>query len=116
MGSGVAATHMFKKAIIALAIAAFVFVILANFVRARSTSSCAACINNLRQFESAKQQWMLENRKTTNDVMTLEDARPYLGRGTNGVLPVCPSGGTYILGRIGETTRCSLGGPQHTLQ
>ena len=34
-----------------------------NFVRARTTAQMNACINNLRQIDSAKQQWALETRQ-----------------------------------------------------
>jgi hypothetical protein len=77
--------------------------------------STAACINNLRQIESAKQQWALENGKTANDVPSWDDIRPYIGRGEKGEMPQCPQGGSYILGRIGESPKCSIGGPSHTL-
>jgi hypothetical protein len=75
----------------------------------------AACINNLRQIDGAKQQWALENNKTSNDVPTMDDLRIYMGRGPQGVIPRCPGGGTYLLGRVGEDPRCSIGGPSHTM-
>jgi len=37
-----------------------------------------SCINNLRLIEMVKQQWMIEERKTTNDVPTWDDLRPYI--------------------------------------
>jgi hypothetical protein len=86
-----------------------------NYVRARSTSAMAACINNLRQIDGAKQQWALENNKTSNDVPTMDDLRVYMGRGPQGTIPRCPAGGTYIPGRVGESPRCSIGGPSHTM-
>ena len=36
-----------------------------NFVKARTTAQRNACINNLRQIDGAKEQWALENNKTT---------------------------------------------------
>src|SRR6266705_5770531 len=63
------------------------------------------CINNLRQIDGAKQQWALENHKTTNDMPIWEDVRPYF---KNGI--ACPQGGTYILGRVDEPPRCSISG------
>ena len=48
-----------------------------------------ACINNLRLIDSAKQQWALENRKQATDTPTMDDLRPYIGRGPNGELPGC---------------------------
>jgi sensor domain CHASE-containing protein len=69
-----------------------------------------ACLNNLRLFDSAKQQWALERSKTTNDYPTWDDMRAYLGRGSNGQLPECPIHGVYRLGRVGEKTSCSIHG------
>lgn len=69
-----------------------------------------ACINNLRLIDASKQQWALENRKQSTDTPTVEDLRPYLGRGPNGEWPVCPDGGTYTINSVGETPTCSVAG------
>ncbi|MGZ4963889.1 MAG: type II secretion system protein [Limisphaerales bacterium] len=60
-----------------------------NFVRARQTSQTNACINNLRLIDGAKQQWALEQKKTSTDIPVDTDLVVYLGRG-NGQLPTCP--------------------------
>jgi hypothetical protein len=80
------------------------------FIVSRSTSSSNACVNNLRQISGCKEQWALENSKTTNDVPVWEDIRPYLPRNL-----VCPQGGTYACGRVGDPPTCSLGGRDHAL-
>src|SRR5436189_3202441 len=54
-----------------------------NFVKARTTAQQNACINNLRQIDSAKQQWALENRQATNATPVESDIGPYLGRAGN---------------------------------
>src|SRR5438128_7692282 len=68
-----------------------------NFVRARTTAQQNACINNLRQIDSAKQQWALETRQATNATPVISDIAPYLGRaGTVAIVTatvVCPAGG-----------------------
>src|SRR2546425_3255499 len=51
-----------------------------NFVKARTTAQQNACINNLRQIDSAKQQWALETRQATNATPVETDIGPYLGR------------------------------------
>jgi hypothetical protein len=79
-----------------------------NFVKARSTSQENACINNLRQLDAAKNEWALEKGKKDGDVPTQEDLLPYLRR-----WPVCPQGGTYTIGAIGENPTCSI--PGHVL-
>jgi prepilin-type N-terminal cleavage/methylation domain-containing protein len=62
-----------------------------NFVRARTTAQQNACINNLRQVDGAKQQWALENKAAATALPALTDIQPYLGRGTAGTTPTCPS-------------------------
>jgi hypothetical protein len=67
--------------------------------------SANACMNNLRQIDGVKQQWALETGHTNGSRVTPADVAPYLKR--DGLL--CPSGGTYTLGVIGENPVCSLG-------
>ena len=56
---------------------------------------------------------MIDHHKTTNDVVTWDDIRPYLSR-KGRALPICPAGGTYTLGPLSESPRCSI--PEHKLQ
>ena len=79
-----------------------------NFVKARATSQENACINNLRQIDAAKNEWALEKSKSATDVPTKEDISPYLHK-----WPVCPAGGTYTIGSVGEKPTCSI--PSHQL-
>src|SRR5271154_2907575 len=76
-----------------------------NFVKARATSQQNACINNLRQIDAAKNQWALEKGKTNGDMPTADDIKVYL---MHNRLPVCPAGGTYIIGAVGEPPTCSI--------
>ena len=84
-----------------------------NFVKARATAQMNGCINNLRVIDGAKQEWALKNQKQATDTPTIEDLRPYLAPGSNGVLPVCPAGGHYTLNAVGEQPTCSI--PEHKL-
>jgi RNA polymerase sigma factor (sigma-70 family) len=70
------------------------------------------CINHLRYIDSAKQQWALEKRKQNKDTPTMEDLKPYLGPFVNEVT-VCPDGGVYTIGTVGEKPTCSI--PGHVL-
>ena len=107
---------MSKAFIIILAVIAVLVLAIGvpDFIKARSSRAAAPCLNRLRQIDSAKQQWMLEQSKTTNDSPTWSDLFPYLASSftnsywTNG-RPVCPEGGVYFLGRVGESPTCSLG-------
>jgi general secretion pathway protein G len=81
------------------------------FIRMRDTPSPISCIVLLSQIEGAKEQWAAEHHKTTNDVPTDADLfGVYLNH-----KPVCPAGGTYTVGRVGQLPTCSIGGPSHTL-
>ncbi|HEY5233841.1 MAG TPA: hypothetical protein VIK35_09945 [Verrucomicrobiae bacterium] len=75
-----------------------------NAAVARANSQRNACINNLRQIDGAKNEFVLEKGKATGYVVTEADITPYI-RG--GVLPKCPSGGTYTIGKVGEKPTCS---------
>jgi hypothetical protein len=72
-----------------------------------------ACINYLRQFDAAKNQWALEKGKKNGDAVTEADIKPYLKLDAQGNLPKCPGGGTYTLGKVGEKPTCSI--PGHAL-
>jgi len=65
------------------------------------------CINNLRQIDAAKVQWMLEKNKTSADVPTVQDLLPYF---KDSVFPVCPDGGSYDINAVGERPTCNIAG------
>jgi prepilin-type N-terminal cleavage/methylation domain-containing protein len=80
-----------------------------NFVKARTTSQQNACINNLRQYDGAVQQWALENKKTSTDTYGMTSLQPYIKLTTAGNLPACPAGGTYAPGvNVAATPTCTL--------
>jgi len=105
----------------------FALLAIPNFVRDPWTSPANACINNMRQIDAAKNEWALEHNAKSNDVVTINDIRPYIERERNnafikldakGNLPKCPSGGIYTIGKVGESPTCSLGTnviPEHVL-
>jgi hypothetical protein len=82
------------------------------------TKPGALCVNNLRLIDTAKKEWASEHQKTTNDpAPTWNDLREYIGRGpSNVVLPECPCGGTYTIGRLDEAAKCSLTPEEHTYE
>jgi hypothetical protein len=75
-------------------------------------AQAAACINNLRQIEGAKQTWALENKKTAASIPTAADIAPYLRGGVFNL--ACPAGGTYTLNGLTAVPTCSI--PGHALQ
>ena len=53
-----------------------------NFVKTRDTSQLAAVYNNLRIIEDAKDQWALEHKKGSGDVIDLPALSDFLKGGT----------------------------------
>jgi hypothetical protein len=84
-------------------------VVIPDFVRAEYESAQNSCVNNLRQLQAAKTEWALENGKTNGTLATVSDITPYIQLDSKGNIPGCPAGGTYIIGRVGEDVRCSIG-------
>ncbi len=72
----------------------------------RGTTPEAACFANLYAIDGAEQAWSLEYHKTTNDTPTWSDLRESGWISSNQM--VCPSGGTYSLGQIGQPPSCSV--------
>ena len=80
-----------------------------NFVKARTTSQQNACINNLRQFDGAAQQWALETKQSANATVTSASITPYVKLTSAGVLPSCPANGTYSYGTVAtNAVTCSF--------
>jgi prepilin-type N-terminal cleavage/methylation domain-containing protein len=82
-----------------------------NFVRARTQSQLNACINNLRQFDGAVQQYALENKLSSTATYAMNDLLPYIKLTSTGVLPACPAGGTYSSGgSVTNPPTCNIAG------
>ena len=86
-----------------------------SFIRARTTSHRNFCINNLRQIDSATQQWGMELKKGLSSPVTEADITPYLKTSVS-----CPSGGTtfsdsYALTIVSAQPTCKKD-PSHSLQ
>jgi len=79
-----------------------------NFIKARETSQTNACIENLRQIDSAKQQWAIEEKKVSADTPGAADLDPYI-KGTYTAM-TCPASGAYTINDVGTNPTCSVGG------
>ena len=92
-----------------------------NFVRARAQAQTNACINNLRQIDGAKQQWALENKVAATASPGDTDIQPYMGRGSNGSLPICPLDSqqtfdtSYTVNTVGTAPQCNISSTNHFL-
>jgi chromosome segregation ATPase len=78
--------------------------------RAAMVANANACLSNLHHIDVAKAHWALDKNKGPTDVPTAQDLAPYL---KDGVMPVCPDGGTYSINAAGEPPTCSV--PGHVL-
>jgi prepilin-type N-terminal cleavage/methylation domain len=88
-----------------------------SMMRARSNAQRNACINNLRQIDSGKQQWAVEKNKSSADTPVESDLQPYIK-----TMPVCPAGGasstfanTYNILTVGEDPACLISPATHLL-
>ena len=80
-----------------------------NFVKARTSAQCNACINNLRHIDGAANQWALEKGRSTGaDINYPTDLAPYIKLNSNGSIPPCPAGGTYACSKVGTNPTCTL--------
>jgi prepilin-type N-terminal cleavage/methylation domain-containing protein len=89
-----------------------------NFVKARVTSQANACINNLRQYDGAVQQYALENKQASTATYTMSLLKPYIKLDSTGNLPSCPANGSYAQGStVTNPPTCTLStaSPAHKL-
>jgi len=77
-----------------------------SFIQARNTARTNACISNLKQIDAAKEQWALQNNKTSSDTPNWDDLVTAYIKST----PTCPAGGEYSINAIGTDPTCSVGG------
>lgn len=92
--------------IVVLIIGILLAIAVPNFVRARETSRTRTCIANLRQIDSAKEQYAMEARLAAGATVTQANLVPdYMKR-----MPTCPSGGTYTIAVVGTDPSCSIAG------
>lgn len=102
--------------IVVLIIGILMAIAVPNFIRARQTSQSRTCIANLKQIESAKEQWAMETGQAStatpteaNLVGTSSDP------GYIKVFPDCPTNGTYTIGNMSTRPTCSQSADGHVL-
>lgn len=85
-----------------------------SFLKARESTRTNTCINNLRQIDSAKQQWAMEYKMLGTDVPIAANLQQYI-KGT--VFPTCPSGAAfaYNILAVDVNPTCSSGIATHML-
>jgi len=86
--------------IVVLIIGILLAIAIPNFVSARETSRAKACVANLKQIDSATQQYCMDQRMSSANYVapTLDATSPTGLVGPDLYIratPVCPSGGSY---------------------
>ena len=97
--------------IVVLIIGILLAIAVPNFIKARETSRSRTCVGNLKQIDSAKEQYAMENKLGEGE--DVGDLWPdYIKKE-----PVCPSGGEYTVDTVGTDPTCSYAGtdPNHAL-
>ena len=93
--------------IVVLIIGILLAIAVPNFVRARAASRQKACVATLRQIESAKQQWAMDNRKAPTDTPTWPTDLVGNTLYIKGQTPVCPTtGAAYSTGTVNTDPTC----------
>jgi len=95
--------------IVVLIIAILLAIAIPNFLRARETSRAKSCMANMRQIETAKEQWAMDTKAAATDTPTATDLVDEYMRGTPDTLPGCPSSGAYTVGDMSTRPVCSIG-------
>ena len=91
--------------IVVLIIGILLAIAVPNFIRARESSRAKACQSNLKQIESAKEQWAMDTKAPPN--ATPGTAQLYGNTLYVKVEPLCPSNGTYAIGAMTARPTCN---------
>lgn len=103
--------------IVVLIIGILLAIAIPNFVQARESSRAKACVANLKQLDSAKQQYMMDKNQSSfaSDTQTGSGTTlAFPGSGTYLVtqyirsVPACPAGGLYTTGTDAAVPTCGL--------
>ena len=83
-----------------------------RFVKARNGAQRSVCVNNLRQIDSAKTMYALEDGKGTGEQVEPSALDPFLKKPFDAIIE--PASGQYQVRDVGLNPLCSIGG-EHTL-
>ena len=104
--------------IVVLIIGILLAIAIPNFVAARESSRAKACVGNLKQIDSATQQFCMDKQLSTSTYVagkpTLDATPATTLIGANAYIratPKCPSGGTYAVATaIAGNPQCTISG------
>ncbi|RYG29966.1 prepilin-type N-terminal cleavage/methylation domain-containing protein [bacterium] len=93
--------------IVVLIIGILMAIAVPNFVQARQSSRKQTCIANLKQIDSAKEQWAMDKQQATGATVAQTDLTG--ATATPGYIksyPACPAGGAYTINAVGTNPVC----------
>jgi prepilin-type N-terminal cleavage/methylation domain-containing protein len=97
--------------IVIMIIAILTAIAVPNFIRARELSRRDSCIANLKQIDSAKEQWAMDFKAAAGAPVLMSDlAGTYIKVPSTG--PSCPAAGIYTVNNVGVNPTCSLAGAE----
>lgn len=92
--------------IVVLIIGILLAIAIPNFLQSRSRANARSCIANLKQIDAAKEIFAQDQRLANGSTVQMSDLWPtYIRRSTQ---PLCPAGGTYTIGTIGQNPTCDF--------
>ena len=97
--------------IVVLIIGILMAIAVPNFIQARASSRKNSCVANLKQIDSAKEQYAMEARLDTGAAVAWANLTPTYMKAQ----PACPGGGNYTVAVVGTNPSCSLAASGHTL-
>ena len=97
--------------IVVLIIAVLLAIAIPNFMKARDTSRTKACVANLRQLDTAKMQWAMDEKQLGTATPDMAAIVPtYIKNAL-----ACPGGGAYAINAVDQNPTCSNAAPVHAL-
>ncbi len=97
--------------IVVLIIGILMAIAVPQLVHARSRSQTNSCISNLRQIETAKEQWAMENGQPPTAIPVQANLTPSYMK----YWPSCPMNGSYTIGPMDARPDCSQAPNGHKL-
>ena len=94
---------------VVMVIAIIIAIAIPNFLHAREASRSRACTQNLREFETAKEQWAIVTRAAASATPDRSELVTEFMKGTEDTLPNCPGGGKYDLNDLAHPPTCDIG-------
>jgi len=77
-----------------------------GYAKAREATQREVCVENLEKIHAMKVVWAIEHEAGDGRQPSLADLEPFFGGER---FPICPAGGTYVIGKVKDPPSCSAG-------